>query len=50
MASDDGSVQFWDVDYRETVRYLCSLLLRDFTDEERLQYNIIDNTPTCPKT
>jgi WD40 repeat protein/transcriptional regulator with XRE-family HTH domain len=47
-ASDDGTVRFWDVDYHDTVRYLCSHLLRDFTDAERLQYNITDETPTCP--
>jgi WD40 repeat protein len=47
-ASDDGTVRFWDVDYQDTVRYLCSKLLRDFTDQERKQYNLLDNTPTCP--
>jgi len=47
-ASEDGSAQIWDVDYHDTVRYLCSHLLRDFTDEERQQYDITGNTPTCP--
>lgn len=48
-AGDDGMVRFWDVDYHVTLQYLCSRLLRDFTDAERAQYNITDNIPTCPK-
>ena len=45
--SDDGTAWMWDVDYHDTVRYLCANLLRDFTDEERAQYHIMDNKPTC---
>jgi predicted NACHT family NTPase len=48
-AGDDGMVRYWDVDYKATIQYLCSRLLRDFSDEERAQYNITDNTSTCPK-
>ena len=44
----DGIARFFDVDYHTTIKYLCSILLRDFTDEERAQYNITDNKPTCP--
>jgi WD40 repeat protein/class 3 adenylate cyclase len=47
--SSDGIARFFDVDYHTTMKYLCSILLRDFTDEERTQYGITDNTPTCPK-
>jgi len=47
-ASDDGTARMWSVDYRDTMNYLCSHLLRDFTDEEREQYHIKDNMPTCP--
>jgi WD40 repeat protein len=47
--SDDGTARLWDVDYHTTIDYLCSVLLRDFTDEERTKYNITDHTPTCPK-
>jgi WD40 repeat protein/transcriptional regulator with XRE-family HTH domain len=47
--SDDGTARLWNLDYHATMRYLCSILLRDFTDEERKQYNIMDNTPTCPQ-
>lgn len=49
-SSDDGTAMVWDVDYRTTIQYLCLVLLRDFTDEERAQYNIPDNTPTCPRS
>jgi WD40 repeat protein/class 3 adenylate cyclase len=46
--SDDGTARLWDVDYHTTMEYLCSVLLRDFTDAERAQYGITDNSPTCP--
>jgi len=46
--SDDGTAMLWDVDYHTTIDYLCSVLLRDFTEEERAQYNIMDQSPTCP--
>jgi WD40 repeat protein len=48
-AGDDGLARLWDADYHDTMRYLCSRLLRDFTDDERTQYNIEDDTPTCPE-
>jgi WD40 repeat protein len=44
---DDGTARLWDVDFHTTMKYLCSHL-RDFTDDERAQYGIKDNTPTCP--
>jgi WD40 repeat protein/transcriptional regulator with XRE-family HTH domain len=46
--SDDGTARLWDIDYHTTMNYLCSILLRDFTDAERAQYNITDHKPTCP--
>jgi WD40 repeat protein/class 3 adenylate cyclase len=46
--SDDGTARFWDVDYDTTIEYLCSRLLRDFTEGERGQYGITDSAPTCP--
>jgi hypothetical protein len=30
------------------MNYLCSSLQRDFTDAEREQYHLKDNSPTCP--
>lgn len=47
-ASDDGTAMLWHVDYHTTMEYLCSRLLRDFTEEERAQYGITDDVPTCP--
>jgi WD40 repeat protein len=46
--SDDGTARLWDVDYHTTMQYLCSILWRDFTDEERQEYDIKDTTATCP--
>lgn len=46
--SDDGTAMLWDVDYHTTMNYLCSRLLRDFTDDEQAQYGITDSAPTCP--
>lgn len=46
--SDDGTAMLWDVDYHTTMEYLCSRLLRDFTEEERSQFGIADHSPTCP--
>ena len=46
--SSDGITRFFDVDYRTTMKYLCSILLRDFTDDGRAQYGITDTAPTCP--
>jgi hypothetical protein len=39
----------WDVDYHTTMQDLCSVLQRDFTQRERVQYDIQDFAPTCPK-
>jgi len=49
ITGTDGSARFFDVDYHTTIKYLCSILLRDLTAAERIQYDIKDNTPTCPK-
>ncbi|MEO8286575.1 MAG: helix-turn-helix domain-containing protein [Chloroflexota bacterium] len=48
-ASEDGTARLWDLDYQDTIRALCSRLVRDFTDDERAQYNISDKEPTCPQ-
>ena len=37
----------WYVDYHDTL-HLCGRLLRDFSGDERRQFNIVDNKPTCP--
>lgn len=48
VAANDGEALRYDVDYRQTVTYLCSRLQRDFTDDEQLQYDILNQEPTCP--
>jgi WD40 repeat protein len=48
-ASSDNKARVWHTDYHEAVRYLCARLSRDFTDQERAQYGIQDNEPTCPE-
>ena len=47
--SADGTARLWNVDFHTTMNYLCSTLLRDFTPQERAQYNITDEKSTCPK-
>jgi WD40 repeat protein/serine/threonine protein kinase/DNA-binding XRE family transcriptional regulator len=48
--SNDGAARLWDTDYHDAIRYLCGRLLRDFSDDERAQYGIPNDGPTCPKT
>lgn len=48
-ASDDGTARLWDMDYHDTIRYLCSRLLRDLSSQERAQYNIPSDGATCLK-
>jgi WD40 repeat protein len=48
-ASKDGTARIWYTDYHDTIRYLCAQLTRDLTDEERAQYNVTDQQPTCPR-
>jgi len=45
--STDGTARLWDVDYHDTIRYLCARLVRDFTADERAQYGISNDGPTC---
>ena len=46
--SHDQSARLWHTDYHDTIDYLCGLLIRDLTPEERTQYGIADQEPTCP--
>jgi WD40 repeat protein/class 3 adenylate cyclase len=48
--ADDGTARIWPVDYHDEIQYLCAHLTRDFTNEERKQYEIKDTKPTCPKS
>jgi WD40 repeat protein/transcriptional regulator with XRE-family HTH domain len=47
-SSLDGTARLWYVDQRDTVTYLCAHLFRDLTAQERTQYGITDQGPTCP--
>ena len=46
--SFDGTARLWEVDYKGFVANVCTILLRDFTKDERIQANIEDFDPTCP--
>ena len=45
--SEDGTARLWDTDYRNTIRFACSLLGRDLTSSERARFNIADDNATC---
>jgi WD40 repeat protein len=45
----DGKLHILDTRVEDTLNALCSRLLRDFTPEEREQYEIMDDAPTCPQ-
>jgi WD40 repeat protein/transcriptional regulator with XRE-family HTH domain len=45
----DGTARLWYVDQRDTVKYVCGHLFRDFTDHERAQYGLTGTDPTCPR-
>jgi WD40 repeat protein/transcriptional regulator with XRE-family HTH domain len=47
-ASDDHTARLWHTDYHDTIAYVCSLLSRDLTPDERAEYGILDQQPTCP--
>ncbi|HET9906859.1 MAG TPA: helix-turn-helix domain-containing protein [Anaerolineales bacterium] len=48
IGSGANGAQLWDVDYQDTIQAACALLVRDFTPEERAQYDIPDDISTCP--
>jgi len=47
-ASEDNTARLWLTDLQDTIRSVCALLTRDLTPEERLQFGISDQEPTCP--
>ncbi|HJR78630.1 MAG TPA: cytochrome D1 domain-containing protein [Anaerolineales bacterium] len=47
-ASFDGTARLWFTEIKDTVDTVCALLTRDLTDEERVQFGIPDQDPTCP--
>jgi WD40 repeat protein len=47
--SGDRTARLWYTNLDDAVSALCGRLQRDFTAEERAQYGIADDGPTCPK-
>ena len=47
-ASSDGTARLWLTNIHDTIRAVCALLTRDLTAEERVQFGISDQDPTCP--
>jgi hypothetical protein len=48
--SGDGMVRLWFAGTPEQLtEQACTRVFRDFTDAERSQYGITDNTQTCPQ-
>jgi len=47
-ASFDGAARLWLTDLDDTIRGVCAVLTRDLTPEERIQFGISDQGPTCP--
>ena len=46
--SNDATARLWYADYHDTIDYVCSLLTRDLSADERMRYGLIDQQPTCP--
>jgi WD40 repeat protein len=49
-ADGDGTARMWLIDLDEAISAQCAALTRDFTPEEREQYEIRDGEPTCPES
>ena len=45
--SGDGTARLWYADYHESIRYLCGILTRDLTEEERAHFDIAGGGATC---
>jgi WD40 repeat protein len=46
--SNDETARLWYADYHDTIDYVCSLLTRDLSADERIRYGLMDQQPTCP--
>jgi WD40 repeat protein/transcriptional regulator with XRE-family HTH domain len=47
-ANNDSTVRLWPTDYHDSIRVICAELTRDLTPDERSQYGITDQGPSCP--
>ena len=41
-------VNLWQVDLEDTIASFCDRYALDLTTEQRVQYGVIDDAPTCP--
>ena len=48
VLGEDGKIRFFDTSVDAAIDAVCAHLLRDFTPEEREQYEVTDDAPTCP--
>ncbi len=48
-ASNDGTARLWLTDIQDTIHAVCAVLTRDLTPDERAQFGISDQGPTCTK-
>jgi hypothetical protein len=46
-AGGNATARLWHTDYHDTIRYLCHVLTRDLTPDERTHYGIADDHATC---
>jgi WD40 repeat protein/transcriptional regulator with XRE-family HTH domain len=46
-ASNDGTARLWLADLQDTILAACTTLTRDLTPEERSQFGVSDQGPTC---
>jgi WD40 repeat protein len=49
LIAGGGVARIWSTDYRDSIADACRGLSRDFTAEERAQYGLRDEVPTCPQ-
>ena len=48
--ADDATVRLYRLDYHDVIRFTCSLLTRDLTDDEREYYTIPGDDQSCAQT
>jgi hypothetical protein len=48
-SSQGNRPRLWHTDHRDFVTYACTLVYRDFSNEERRQFSVNDKEATCPQ-
>ena len=48
-ASNDLTARLWLTDLNDTIQAVCALLTHDLTPDERIEFGISDQAPTCPE-